>query len=90
MAEIPDVPADLIELRHSFLAADRQCATVAERMPTGPQVLAGTRPSEQDTAELAEARAHRLDLAMRISAHPWWDTAGNRVDAEKVLRQQAG
>jgi hypothetical protein len=90
MADIPPVPDDLIADRRAFLAAGRECEAIGARMPTGTQVIAGIKPSEEDVKALAEARARQSDAAVRIFGHAWWSTTGNRAEAEKKLRAIAG
>jgi hypothetical protein len=89
VAENPDIPVDLIGLRLAFLQADAECARIAARMPTGMEIRAGIKPDEQDTTALADARARRLGHTLDLFAHPWWNTAGNRVEAEQRLRAAA-
>ncbi len=77
---IPEPPADLIQLRRDFLAHEARHAALCQATTPGQERddthEARTRDAFNDMAEAAAA----------IARHGWWAGAGNRVDAEKVLR----
>lgn len=43
----------------------------------------------EQQAALNEARAKRLELAVALQGHPWWETVDNRVEAKDALRTAA-
>lgn len=75
-----DIPADLIELRIAFLAAENRHAEVC-RDETGTD-------EERKTREKAAFDA-MAELALAIHRHPWWDAVGSRYAAEVRMRQAA-
>ena len=79
-----DVPEDLVQLKRSFWAADRQCADLADR-PDSPDAEVQTAMS----AELAAARAERLRITTDMYAHPWWATQSNRYQADRKVAAAA-
>lgn len=68
-------PADLVELKAAFWAADAECAALAE--------------SDADLAELRAARKKRLEIVVAMYAHDWWATAGPRYPADQRLNAAA-
>lgn len=79
-----DVPGDLVKLKRSFWAADKQCAELADRPDSpDPEVQA------QMSAELAAARAERLRITTDLYAHPWWATQINRYQADRKVAAAA-
>lgn len=64
-------PADLVELKAAFWAADTECASLAE--------------SNADSAELSAARKRRSEIVAAMYAHGWWATAGPRYPADQRL-----
>lgn len=81
-----DFPPELIKLQRDFLAADERCNKIADALPTATEIIAG---AEVDWTELHHARAERLDLAIRLQQHPWWDNVdrGERGKAKLALQQ---
>lgn len=77
---IPEPPADLIQLRRAFLAAEAHHVEVCAQTPAGAEA-----DEQHKVQEMASFAAMR-DLSLLIFVHPWWRTAGNRVEAEKALR----
>lgn len=83
-----DFPPDLIDLQRRFDAADLRCEEVAATLPAGVDVAAGTASvSEEQQAELRDARAVRLELAQALQAHEWWTTVDNVFEAKQALRR---
>ncbi|MBS2539474.1 hypothetical protein KGQ20_42695 [Catenulispora sp. NF23] len=79
-----DVPDDLVQLKRSFWAADKQCAELADRPDsTDPEVQAAM------NAELSAARAERSRITTGLYAHPWWATQANRYQADQRVNAAA-
>jgi hypothetical protein len=79
-----DVPEDLVQLKRSFWAADRECAALADRPDSpDPEVQAAMH------AELATVRAERLRITTDMYAHPWWSTQSNRYQADRTVAAAA-
>lgn len=77
-------PADLVQLRRDFLAQESRHTELCQVTTPG---------SEHDDAHetaVREAFNVMAETAATIARHGWWDGAGNRVEAEKVLRAAAG
>jgi len=68
-------PADLVELKAAFWAADAECAALAD--------------SGADSDKLNEARKKRSTIVGDLYAHPWWATAGLRYPADQRLNAAA-
>lgn len=79
----PEPPADLIELRRRFVAAEAEHTRLC-RDATAEQ---DRDPAYQ--ARVTEAFNASAELAAAIADHRWWQTVPNRVDAEPVLRAAA-
>lgn len=85
-----DFPTDLLELQRAWYAADARCEEVAASHPSARDVVAGVAEvTEEQQAELAQARAERLELAERLQRHPWWLEAGDVFAAKQALRAAA-
>lgn len=83
-----DFPADLLELQRAFNEADAECERISDALPSATAILDG---ADVDYTELDLARAKRLDLAVRLQQHPWWQSLepGERVNAKFALRKAA-
>lgn len=80
----PEPPADLIQLRRDFLAAEAAHAELCQA--TGAEA-----EHDQEHRDRVTAAFNTMaELAVAIAHHDWWHGAGNRVEAEKVLRDTAG
>ena len=64
-------PDDLVGLGRQFHTLDQ----LLEHLP------------EDREGERGELRARWLQLAVELSAHPFWDSCGNRTEAGYVLQQ---
>lgn len=85
-----DFPPDLIDLQRAWYAADARCAEIAASHPSAVDVVAGVAVrTEQQDAELAEARAERLRLTEALQGHGWWATVDDRLAAKAALRTAA-
>lgn len=79
-----EVPEDLVKLKRSFWAADKNCADLADRPDSSdPEVQAAM------NAELAAARAERLRITTDLYAHSWWATQSNRYEADQKVTAAA-
>src|SRR5260370_28612791 len=87
-----DIPADLIDLKRAFLAADRRCAELAERLPPNFDAV-GSFVLAEVPVELARgleaARAERLRIVLAKAAHPFWDGVDNRALADLEVTRAA-
>lgn len=68
-------PADLVELKAAFWAADAECAALAD--------------SGADSDKLSAARKKRSTIVGDLYAHPWCETAGPRYPADQRLNAAA-
>lgn len=85
-----DFPADLLDLQRAWYAADTRCEEISASHPSGRDVAAGVAEvAEEQRAELAQARAERLDLTEKLQRHPWWLEAGDVFAAKQALRAAA-
>lgn len=83
-----DFPADLLELQRAYNAADARCVEIGNALPGARAIIEG---ADVDFTELGQARAERLDLAVQLQQHPWWETLdkSNRVNGRLALRKAA-
>lgn len=85
-----DFPPDLIDLQRDFDAADRECVERSAAMPSGVEIVEGNIGDiAEQQAALKEARARRLDLAVALQGHEFWETVDNRFEAKDALRKAA-
>jgi hypothetical protein len=83
-------PDDLIQLQRDFDAADRDCVELSTAMPSGVEIVEGNvGDMEEQQAALNEARARRLELAVTLQGHPFWEGVDNRFEAKDALRRAA-
>lgn len=82
-------PADLIDLRREFLAAEHDHAALCAQWPPAADIAGGADVDVALTVRTDAAHARMQDAAVAIHEHPWWREAGNRADAEKTLRAAA-
>lgn len=87
-----DFPPDLLDLQRAWYAANTRCVEAGAALPSGRDVAAGVaEPTEQQQAELAEARAERLRITEALQGHGWWVTveAKHKLPAKAALRVAA-
>ncbi|MEV8634944.1 hypothetical protein AB0395_25145 [Streptosporangium sp. NPDC051023] len=85
-----EFPADLLELQRAYWAADARVLEVTEALPPSPAIVAGEAEiSEEQRAELAEAREQRLRALEAMNNHAWWATVPTRYAAWMALQKAA-
>ncbi|MEU8151810.1 hypothetical protein [Nonomuraea sp. NPDC048901] len=82
-----DPPADLIQLRRDFLAAEARLSAAGREMPSHAAVAAGeAEPATEEQREAWRALdAERRRLAVAIQEHPFWGTVDDPKAARKAL-----
>jgi hypothetical protein len=84
-----DFPPDLIDLQRAYDAADRRCEEAAAASPSATDIAAGAAEDLSARAALDEARAERLELAVKLQGHSFWAKVDSRVEAKQALRAAA-
>ncbi|WP_157253236.1 hypothetical protein [Nonomuraea typhae] len=78
MADL-DIPADVLELKRQYYAADARCYEIAAGLPSSVDVVnLEAEPDPERQADLVEARSDRLRLVEEINRHPWLAGGENR------------
>jgi hypothetical protein len=86
----PDIPPDLIALQRDFDAANVRCEEIAARLPSAIDVAAGRAEfTDEQVAELRDARARRDQIGMKLINHEWWEKQPNRFEARRQLHEVA-
>lgn len=83
-------PADLLELKRAFLAAEVKRREVGQAMPAPTAVAAKEAElSDEERQAWKDACDESGRLASEIHRHPWWETVDNRYDADMQLLKLA-
>lgn len=89
MAEY-EPPADLLELKRAFLAAEALRAEVGKALPAATDVAAKEADiPEEQRQEWDQACAESTRLAVELHRHPWWGSVDNRHEADTQLLKLA-
>lgn len=83
-------PADLLELKKAFIAAEERRREVGLAMPA-PTAVAAKEADISDAERQAWTNAceESARLAGEIHRHPWWETVDNRYSADMQLLKLA-
>ncbi|MER7126729.1 hypothetical protein [Micrococcus luteus] len=85
-----EFPPDLIEAQRAYYAADARVQEVTDALPSSVAIVAGEAEiSDGQRAELAQARAARLDALETLNKHPWWGEQRDRHGAWMALQKAA-
>lgn len=85
-----EIPADLIALQRNLDAANHHCEQLAEKLPSAIDVAAGRAAfTDEQVAELRDARARRDRIGMELINHAWWGSQESRFEARRRLHQAA-
>ncbi|MET9340394.1 hypothetical protein [Nonomuraea sp. NPDC003804] len=81
---------DLIAAWRAYNEADARVQEVTAALPSSVAVLDGKAEfTDEQRAELAEARAARLACLEALIDHPEWQSVDNKLAAQKELRLAA-
>ncbi|MEU4410786.1 hypothetical protein AB0F88_40300 [Streptosporangium sp. NPDC023963] len=85
-----EFPPDLLDAQRAYSEADRRVQEVTDALPTAQEVMEGAITDEQ-RAELVEAREARLTALEALNRHPWWEQPEqrDRYAAWKALQAAA-
>ncbi|GII34641.1 hypothetical protein [Planotetraspora mira] len=85
-----DIPADLLDARRAFDEAQAGVEAALVGLPS-PVDIANQEAeiSDEQQAEIDEARAAHLELTMLLRGHPWWKTVDNAHEAQMALQKAA-
>lgn len=80
------LPPDLIRLQQDLDAALSSYEQATQRLPLGPNILAGVHVDPAARQSAADAYQRLLDAVLAKTRHPWWATVeGKRHDADRAL-----
>lgn len=83
-------PPELVDAQRAFWTAEKRVAEIVARLPSGAAIVAGEAAiSEEDRAELEEARAERGRLVEFLYAHEFWKDAPEPERLRQALRRVA-
>ena len=83
-------PAQLVQLKRDFLAAEERRREVGQAMPAPTAVAAGEATITEDQREAWQAAcAESARLAEAIHRDDWWGTVDNRHSADMALLEAA-
>ena len=90
MADTTPPPAEAIEAQRAFDRADAACRRIAAALPSSVAVANGeAEVSEEERAELQEARRARMEALWALLAVKRWEGDGGPRAAEAALRGAA-
>lgn len=85
-----DPPADLLELKRDFLAAEIRLAALRQAQPAATAIVAGEAElTDEQRVEWAAAMDETRRLAEDIHRHPWWAGVDNQHSAWMALQKAA-
>ena len=90
MADTTPPPAEAIEAQRAFDRADAACRRIAGALPSSVAVANGeAEVSDEQRAELQEARQARMEALWALLAVKRWEGDGGPRAAEAALREAA-
>jgi hypothetical protein len=90
MADTTPPPPEAIAAQQAFDRADAACWRIADALPSSVAVAAGEAEiSDEQRAELQEARRARMEALWVLLAAKQWDGDGGPRAAEAALREAA-
>jgi glutamate formiminotransferase len=90
MADATPPPAEAIEAQRAFDRADAACRRIADALPSSVAVATGEAiVTEEQRAELQEARDARMAALHALLAAKRWEGDGGPRAAEAALREAA-